>query len=421
MNSIDEFVLATDKMLEEEKRKLEAAENEKALYSELREVAAENEKAARATMKELELAKLHAERAQASRVDSDQVTTRSTVYTSNDDEVVYVDNETKKTNKRKGIFGTILIGAAAIILVTGCWKFMKQSKTGDVRLAATNTKSNTEDTNSDARTNVVDNGDVNYNYENNEVVVNDSAKTDAPRAVANTESQEAPAAPSQTAPSQTAPSQAPVAQEPLTNERFEELVANYANKYSLPYNSVSTADIAKFAVITNIDILSEQNPELVATIADGQTKEEFLNDAAKVIGATVMHNFKVWNETHSTEGFIKVSDIVYGEQREQMLKIEGYVDRIADAVNQGDADLVNEIVSEFLEDMNSGELSKLDDGVGFAAQTSIATIADGIARNYLNKENFDMFQILKTSEKYVSNIFTEYDKCNGSGYTLTRK
>ena len=113
-----------------------------------------------------------------------------------------------------------------------------------------------------------------------------------------------------------------------------------------------------------------------------------------------MHNFTVWNATHSTEGFIRVSDAIYGEQREQMKKIEEYTDRIAAAVNQGDKDLVNQIVSEFLTDLNSGSLSKLDDGVGFVAQVNIATIADGIARNYLNKENFDMFQILKTSEKY---------------------
>ena len=37
-----------------------------------------------------------------------------------------------------------------------------------------------------------------------------------------------------------------------------------------------------------------------------------------------MHNFTVWNATHSTEGFIRVSDAIYGEQREQMKKIEEF-------------------------------------------------------------------------------------------------
>ena len=208
--------------------------------------------------------------------------------------------------------------------------------------------------------------------------------------------------------------------EELTDENFENLVASYANKYSNEYTNVSLEDIIKFAVITNIDLLAEENPELIGEVAGGKTKEEFLNDAAKLIGASAMNNFNVWNSTNSTEGFIRVSNIVYGSQREQMLKIEEYVDRIADAANQNDADLVNAIVEEFLIDMNSGDLSKLDDGVGFAAQVNIAMISDGIARNYLNKQNFDMLQVLKTSEKYVSNIFTEYDKCMGEVKTLTK-
>lgn len=210
--------------------------------------------------------------------------------------------------------------------------------------------------------------------------------------------------------------------EPLTTENFESLVSEYANKYSDEYDGVvSTKDITKFASIANIDLLSEENSELASTLFGNQTKEEYLNDAAKIIGATVMYDFNKWNSTLSTKDFIKVSDIIYGEQKEQMIKIEEYTDRIASAVNKDDADLVNNIVSEFLTDMNSGSLSKLDDGVGFAAQVNIAVIADGIARNYLNKENFDMFQVLKTGEKYVSNIFTEYDNCvNSDTKTLVK-
>jgi len=202
------------------------------------------------------------------------------------------------------------------------------------------------------------------------------------------------------------------AYEPLTTENFENLVSEYANKYSSEYDGiVETKDIIKFASIANIDLLSEENRELANELFSNQTKEEYLNDAAKLIGTTVMYNFKQWNTSLSTKDFIKVSDIIYGEQKDKMLKIEEYTDRIASAVIMNDTELVNNIVSEFLTDMNSESLSKLDDGVGFAAQVNIAVIADGIARNHLNKENFDMFQVLKTSEKYVSNIFTEYEEC----------
>ena len=223
-----------------------------------------------------------------------------------------------------------------------------------------------------------------------------------------------------------APTLEPVAEstnyEGLTTERFEDLVANFMNKYNDVYEQkVNTNDVTKFATITNIDVLCEDNPELIGTVANGATREEFLNDGAKIIGATVMYDFSKWDSTNSTKEFVKVSELVYGEQKEKMLKIEEYVDRIADAANQDDAVLVNSIVREFLIDMNSGSLSKLDDGVGFAAQVNIALIADVIARNYLDQQNFDMLQVLKTSEKYISNIFTEYERCTGDVKTYTRK
>ena len=203
--------------------------------------------------------------------------------------------------------------------------------------------------------------------------------------------------------------------EPLTTENMENLVSEYANKYSEEYDGIiETKDIVKFAAIANIDVLAEDNKELANELFGNQPKEEYLNDAAKLIGATVMYNYKQWSSSLSTKDFIRVSDLIYGEQKDKMLEIEDYTDRIAGAVNMNDNELVNKIVSEFIEDLNSGKLSKLDDGVGFAAQVNIAMIADVIARNHLNQENFDMFQILKTSEKYVSNIFRVYEECNNT-------
>ena len=133
-----------------------------------------------------------------------------------------------------------------------------------------------------------------------------------------------------------------------------------------------------------------------------------------------MHNYNVWVETNSTDGFIKVSSVIMGTQKDKMLKIEEYENKIANASNNGDSDLVNKLVSEFLDDLNSGELSKLDDGVGFAAEIVLAEVSDVIARNDLNQPNFDMLQVLKTGEKYVSNIFTVYDKCKSNDKTLSR-
>ena len=385
MNNIDRFVDATNEMLSEEQRKYEEATNEKALYSELKEEAIKKERKARATMKELELAKLHAEKAKGIHVTSENTKTDHPVETT----VVYTEEETHTAKKSGNGIRGFVIGAAAVLLLAGGYKLIKESKTGDIRLTSASMTNTNDDANTNIETVNTQNNEVTYNYENNEAVVNEDSSVE-------------------------------VQYEKLTTENFENLVADYANKYSNEYSAVSTEDITKFAVVANIDLLAEENPELIAEIAGDKTREEFLNDGAKLIGATVMNNFNVWNATNSTENFIRVSDIVYGEQKELMLKIEEYVDRIAEAANQGDADLVNEIVSEFLTDMNSGELSKLDDGVGFAAQVYIALISDGIARNYLNQENFDMLQVLKTSEKYVSNIFTVYERCMGDAKTYTR-
>jgi len=317
--------------------------------------------------------------------------------------VYHTENTTNNTKKGNGVTGFVC-GALAVVVLAGGWQLIKKSKTGDVKTVPTSVPEHTDT--------VIEEpvpGEPAYDYNENEVVV--------------TAEPEVTVAPVVTAEPVVTPEpvvEAATTEVELTTENFENLVADYANKYSNEYSAVSTEDITKFAVVGNIDLLAEENPELIREIAGNKTREEFLNDGAKLIGATVMNNFNVWNSTHSTENFVRVSDVIYGSQKNQMLKIEEYVDRIADAANADDKDLVNEIVSQFLVDMNSGDLSKLDDGVGFVAQVNIAMISDGIARNYLNKENFDMLQVLKTSEKYVSNIFTVYERCMGDVKTRTR-
>ena len=397
MNSIDRFVDATNRMIDEEQKKYEDALNEKELYSELKNEAAKKERAAKNTMKELELAKLHAKKAQGTYATNENIKVEETSC-SDDKETVYVTE--KSANAAKVVVNLVVAG---LLLVGGAYgyKLYRESKTGDVKSVPEPTIGVSDTVKTNPETKTTENNNVSYNYENNEVIVTEENSTEVNQ-VASTEVENK------------------VPWEELTTENFENLVADYADKYSNEYSAVSTEDITKFAVVGNIDLLAEENPELIREIAGNKTREEFLNDGAKLIGATVMNNFNVWNSTHSTENFVRVSDVIYGSQKNQMLKIEEYVDRIADAANADDKDLVNEIVSQFLVDMNSGDLSKLDDGVGFVAQVNIAMISDGIARNYLNKENFDMLQVLKTSEKYVSNIFTVYERCMGDVKTRTR-
>ena len=316
-----------------------------------------------------------------------------------DDKVVEATDAADKVeeNKNDGKNARrIVTTIGAIILISalsiGGYVLIKEARSGKVK-DSKSTKSASDTLDNNGRTN-------NYDAENNELLVVETEKPELIDIFADDEF------------------------EPLTTENFEILVSDYANKYNKEYEDiVTTKDIVKFAAITNIDMLSEDNRELANQLFGEQSKEEYLNDAAKLIGATVMYNFTQWNSSLSTKDFIRVSNLVYGEQKDKMLKIEEYTDRIASAVNMNDEELVNKIVDEFLTDMNSGSLSKLDDGVGFAAQVNIAVIADGIARNHLNKQNFDMFQVLKTSEKYVSNIFTEYEECaNGKNdvKTLTK-
>jgi len=293
----------------------------------------------------------------------------------------YNEEKNKKSGKGKKIaIGVVSVFAAAALLAggyvlgkSGVLSLPKKDNDDDKLDDDNKVVSDTLDTDVSKNDSV-----VNYDYENNEVIIDGKNET----------------------------------YERLTNENFGNLVVDLTKIY-IDKNvvSVSTEDILKFVSIANIDKLSEENKELAQELFGNQSKEEYLNDVAKVIGATVMYNNNVYMNTNSTEDFIKVSDSIIGSQKENMIKIEEHTNKIAEAVKKDDKDLVNALVSEFILDLNSGELSKLDDGVGFAAQVNIALISDVIAGNYLNQENFNMLQILKTGEKHVSNIFTVYEGC----------
>lgn len=204
----------------------------------------------------------------------------------------------------------------------------------------------------------------------------------------------------------------------LTTKRFETLVADFSKPYVKNNINVTTEDLVKFVSIVNIDELAEENPDLAEELFSAQKKEEYLNDAAKVIGMTYMYNHKVYTEENSTKNFINVSDAVHDEEQKQKIeKIEDYVTKISLKTNNEEE--LNNLVLEFLESLSDpqSELSYLDDGVGFGMQVDIALILNSIARNYLNQENRDWLQELTSSEKYVSNIFRVYEGCSTNSYT----
>ena len=200
--------------------------------------------------------------------------------------------------------------------------------------------------------------------------------------------------------------------EGLSQENFEALVAEFAQPYVSNKVNVSTEDLTKFVSIVNIDKLVEENPEFAAELFSIQTKEEYLNDAAKVIGATYSYNYMTFDKEGKTDNFIRISDAVYGEQKEKVLIIEQYVDSIAKS--RDSAEEVNRLVTELLVRMHCDDLTYLDDGVGFGIQVYVELIRSYLAKDILTKENYDMLSVMTDSQEYVSNIFTVYDKCLGT-------
>ena len=212
----------------------------------------------------------------------------------------------------------------------------------------------------------------------------------------------------------------PIVQEkPLTTEEFQNLTANFTKLYTDKSLNVKTEDLVKFVSIVNIDKLMEDSPELAKELFASQSKEEYLNDAAKIIGLTYTYNRNVYQQTGETAGFIRISDAVYGEQKSALQYIETYVDLIA--ANSYDTEEANLYLTGLVSELGdpTSEISYLDDGVGFGMQVSIELIRSCIAKDVINQKNLDALTILTSSEEYVANIFTQYDKCN-QAYTKTR-
>ena len=207
--------------------------------------------------------------------------------------------------------------------------------------------------------------------------------------------------------------------EGLNAENFENLVVEFAKPYVDNNVNVTTEDLIKFVSIVNIDKLVEENPEFASELFGTQTKEEYLNDAAKIIGMTYTYNRNVFEAEQSTKNFLRISNAVYGSQKELLQEVENYVDKVAET--RFDSEKCNEVISELILKLGdpTSDLSYLDDGVGFGMQVYIELIRSYIAKDVINQQNFDMLSTMTSSEEYVSNIFTAYDKC-GSPYSKSR-
>lgn len=197
----------------------------------------------------------------------------------------------------------------------------------------------------------------------------------------------------------------------LTTEKFEDLCAERIKAFNDVNLPVNETDVIVYIMGTNSDKLAEDNKELIAQIVGDKSEIEVINDFGKVCAAIAMKNFESFQKDHSSENFIKVSDSIFGEQKNSMIAVEGYIDKIMSSYNDGGK--VNTYVSELFDQLNSGDLSKLDDGVGFSMSTYLMLLdaMDKSSFIALNEENRDMLAQLITSEKYVSDIKAIFTGC----------
>lgn len=205
--------------------------------------------------------------------------------------------------------------------------------------------------------------------------------------------------------------------EGLTTEEFTNLVANLAKIYQDKNVDLTTEDITQFVAIINIDDLTQDNKELASELFANSTKEEYIQNAAKTISETVMYNAKVFEEEKSTENFIRISDALYGESKESLVVIESYVDEIAKVYY--DKEQVNELVSELITRLVTGDLNTLDNGAQFGMQISIELIRSYIAKDVLTNVNKDVLTDITRLD--VSGIMNTYDSVNGLGNAKTLK
>ena len=217
-----------------------------------------------------------------------------------------------------------------------------------------------------------------------------------------------------------------VEEEELTNENFEELVDEFDDVLDeAGLTHISDDDIENFVSIMNIDRICEDNPELAARLfnPENTTKEEYMTDVFNILGCIAQYNSDLYFNSDTkgtTEGFIDVSSVMYGEKEQKVLEYyESFVDKMAVAAKAKDREEVNRLAEEFVNAINNptSEYSYIPDGAGLALYSSIESMINTVSRDennngYMEDIHTNRLIELSHSEKYISNIHRQYDTCN---------
>lgn len=297
------------------------------------------------------------------------------------------NNNNNGKKKGKGLVKGIIIGATAVSLIVGGYHIVKHSKTGKLKWFNKNSKnpsSNVE------ITNPTDNNEIIYDSENNKVTIS----TDA------------------------------VNNETINQEKLEIMVTKFTKYLSDKQINVDTEDVLKFVVITNLDNLKEDCPELVKEIMGTQSQEEFLGDAFNVIGAAMNYNFKTYETEGKTDNFIRFSEVVHDEAGKQhLLIIEKYMDEIAKAKDNSEEQ--DRLVSELIDTIYnpSKELENIEEGIGLASMLAINDIAnhvtfvDGVCQ--ISEKNRGILINHTSAELYIPGIFANLEECQQEELTMS--
>lgn len=394
----EEFLKEIEKMRKSEEEIREDALAEQAIADEMKATATKKERMAKAVIKELEIAKNHVEKAQVLKEEKVETDTKVEDETPISEETVIVKEEKKKSG---GFVTGLVVGATALAILVGSVKLYKESKTGDVKIAASAIGMNDSVKDEPENNNQTEAVNYSYDYDNNVVVVNDTEYV------------------------------------ALTTEAFENLTTETINTLRGYGLTVSDEDIVKYVMIRNIDKLRQDNNELISEIVGEQNPVEAFADADNVIDAIMTYNLLYFDANHNTDGFISSSVGVFDEtQKARALEIEERVFEIGTYYQ--DEEKYNELTYALLRDMidPSKEMSELEDGVSYGVEwINMYMVRSTFGTNRyirLNDTNADMIKYYVSfagdGEEYemnalvngnVRNINALLDECT-KGKTLTR-
>ncbi len=390
MDNFDSLLKELDRVLEEQKNRQEEAKNEQTMAEEMKAEAVKKEAEARARLAELEQARIKASEAQAA-----FNSVRSTVADEHSADQAYANTGSKK--KSGGFFTGLVVGVAALSLLIGGFKLLKDVKSGEIRTSII-----ASDTRTDEEKELADKYGITYDG-----------------SVATVKSAE---------------------YVELTTEEFETLLAKSVKSIKDKGITLDEADIIKFVTIVNIDKLSQDNPELLIQIIGDQNPDQVKLDAQKVMGALEMYNYNQYFATGNRDGFILASEFVFDANEQAKLAV--IEERIAEiALAKDDKVKMNELIHSLFIDMldPQNELSYLESGVGFGAQLDLEPIRGlyGLADDFetitlddTNKELVKYFVPYSGDEQeyednnllngYIRNINDLLSDCQNKSKTLSK-